>query len=157
MKVSKIYLLFPLLILLSSCSSEEDIPTPSNASLLVAESPWNFKSYELNDPVDLGDAMISEQQLIDAVTSELTGMTITFYADGTGFSNTLEEDNSEFTWIIINETELRLDFTVDEFEDIEVYQNIDISPNELRLSTESTQFVDQLNSNFSYTGTLVFD
>lgn len=155
---SKIYFLFLCLVfVLFSCEAEEETSPLSNSELLVEQSPWNFKAYELIDILDLGASTLTEQEIADNITNELAGTKISFYADGTGFSDNLGDDDSEFIWQIVNDNELELDFTVDGFEDIEVYENLLVSLNELKISSEGVTFDFEESFNVLHFGTLVFN
>lgn len=146
-----------LMVVFSSCEIEEETPALSNSEFLVQQSPWNFKTYELIDILDIGDSMLTIQQIENEITNELTGVELSFYADGTGFSNNLGEDDSEFIWQILDDNQLRLDFTTDGFEDIELYENLLVSFNELRISSDGATFDSEVDFNVLHFGTLVFD
>ena len=140
-----------------SCNEDENTGVLSSSTLLVQESPWVFKTYELINILDIGNSILTEQQIANEITNELWGATLTFYENGSGFSDFPGEDDSEFTWQIINGNELQLDFTVDEFEDIEVYENLTVNSNELRISTNGSTYDTAIDFSVLHFGTLVFE
>lgn len=110
LKTSLLFLFVLGFCTISACSKDNDQDKPSQKELLVDNSPWNYKSFELIEVIEDNGSTVSEEEIEEWIDSFANGLSLTFRADGSGQSDssTNNEETAIWDWQLKNNNEVVL-------------------------------------------------
>jgi len=145
-------------MLFTSCSSDDNntdaVVEVQLEEAMVQNSPWTFDHYELINIVNTGTSTMTAAQIQSDMNLELNGFTLVFNEDGTGVTVIEGEESENWTWVIENENDLRIQFTG---ENVDLYSNLSFVNSQLKMESESVTFDSTANFEVLHYGSLVFE
>jgi len=151
MKTCVLSILLLSLIALFSCSEDsDDIEQDNRMQLLIENSPWAFQDYSLISIIERNNSALTEEELEKFIEKTITGSTLSFQADGTGFSKSGTSDvTNNWSWTL-NKNEVQSIW--DTNGRITTWRNVEISSTRLRFESESLNFIDEEGNNIQWYG-----
>jgi hypothetical protein len=138
--LSQIFLL-TILMLLSSCSNENDDTQFSIKTLLNQKENWTFDHYEFDNLVEDGNSNFTKENVENQIDSNTFQYGLTFIDDGLFVykfipNEGIKTGNFEF----IDSNVIKINFFIDE--EIEIYENINVTETTLTFEFENKIEID---------------